>query len=93
LKDLGARPGDLLFEGRRVGDTYEGRAYLYTGGCGTADRRITYEVKGSVIQDLTVEWSGQVPVIDPAACKQARAIDDQLLFERKTTVVKFKITK
>jgi hypothetical protein len=85
---LGARPGDLIFEGRKDGDRYEGKAYHYLGTC--RDRRVVYEVSGPIIQDLTVALTGNVPRIDLATCKQARAVDDQLLFDAKTTVFKFK---
>lgn len=88
---LGARPGDLLFEGRKNGDRYEGKAYHYLGAC--RDRRIVYEVSGPIILDLTIELAGKVPRMDLTSCKQARAVDDQLLFETKTTVIKFKERK
>jgi hypothetical protein len=91
MKDLGARPGDLLFEGTRVDDWYEGRAWLYTGGCGTGERRAPYDVKGPVLMpgNVVVELNGQVPIIDPATCRQKRSIDGKLLFESKSTVLKF----
>lgn len=91
LVKLGARPGDLLFEGRKDGDRYEGRGYHYLGAC--PDRRVIYEASGPIIQNLTIELVGKVPRMDLATCKQARAVDDQLLFDDKSVVVKFKYKK
>ncbi len=91
LIKLGARPGDLLFEGRKDGARYEGKAYHYLGAC--RDRRVVYEVSGPIIQDLTIQLVGKVARMDLTSCKQARAVDDQLLFDTKTTVVKFKYRK
>jgi hypothetical protein len=66
LSASGARPGDLLFSGRRIGDRYEGTAYVFAGRCG----RFPYSVVGSVGNgDQTVTISGRKPAIDPSSCR------------------------
>lgn len=53
-----ARPGDVLFRGRRIGRTYTGTAYLFSSQCG----RIGYRVSGYVTNgELRVVMTGRAP--------------------------------
>ena len=54
----GARPGDVVFAGRREGATYSGTAYIYSPSCG----QVGYPVAGNVSSDeRSVVLEGQAP--------------------------------
>jgi hypothetical protein len=62
----GARPGNLMFTGRRSGNRYQGTAYVNAGRCGS----FSYSVAGSVFnEDQGVTLSGRRPVVDAGSCK------------------------
>src|SRR5580704_8944938 len=78
----GAQPGTLLFEGRRSGDMYDGRAYVFAGDCGP----IPYNVRGAVLNsDQTVEVTGKAPIVDPKTCQQTNLHDERLVFNFRYT--------
>jgi hypothetical protein len=71
MSATGAHPGDLFFSGRRVGDRYEGTAYVFAGRCG----RFAYSVVGSVRNgDRTIAISGSKPTVDPSSCRQSSPV-------------------
>jgi hypothetical protein len=73
----GARKGALLFDGIRVGERYEGTAYIFSKRCGV----FPYAVSGSVEDgDRRVVMRGRAP--KPGAdCGVASHRDDTLVFE------------
>jgi hypothetical protein len=78
LATLGAEPGTLLFEGRKDGDKYQGRAFVFAGRCG----KFPYDVHGDVLNEQrTVDLRGRAPRIDVAVCKQAEWEDQRLVFD------------
>jgi hypothetical protein len=78
--EAGARAGDPVFEGRRLGDTYSGQAYVFSRNCG----RTPYEVSGKVAQDnRSVELEGQLPLLG-ADCKARGYRRDVLRFTLAT---------
>jgi hypothetical protein len=70
----GARPGSLLFDGRRSGNRYNGKAYIFAGRCGT----FSYDVSGDVLNDETVVMTGSAPHVDPATCSISNYRSDRL---------------
>jgi hypothetical protein len=80
LMALGARPGTLLFEGRKEGDKYQGKAYVFAGRCG----KLAYDAQGDVLNDLrTVDLRGNAPQIDQAVCRQVGWEEQRLVFDLK----------
>jgi len=79
MLDAGARPGDLVFEGRRIGNRYEGKAYAFKGHCGTLDYQVSGEVSND---DQTVVLTGRAPQLD-SACKPTGSAPDRLVFSYK----------
>jgi hypothetical protein len=74
MSAMGAKPGDLFFEGRRSGHRYEGTAYVFAGRCG----RRPYSVTGTVgSDDRSVLMSGQKPEFDPTNCQERRRVFTQ----------------
>ncbi len=72
----GASRGSRIFDGKRIGNTYEGSAYLYSSKCGA----ISYYVKGAVSDDQrSVNISGKAPVRD-AECRVVSHRNDRLVF-------------
>jgi hypothetical protein len=62
----GARPGSLLFDGRRSGSSYSGTAFVSAGRCG----QFSYSVSGQVTNgDRTVVIAGRQPIVDEATCQ------------------------
>jgi hypothetical protein len=57
----GAHSGDLVFSGRRTGNTYTGVAYAFVRKCG----KYEYPVVGTVSDgDQTISLSGRKPTVD-----------------------------
>jgi hypothetical protein len=78
MSAMGAHPGDLFFSGRRIGDRYEGTAYVYAGRCG----RFPYSVTGSVqFGDQTIIISGRKPNIDQTSCRIDGYVSTQLVLQ------------
>ncbi|WP_134495881.1 toll/interleukin-1 receptor domain-containing protein [Microvirga pakistanensis] len=76
----GAEPGSLLFEGRREGNTYHGKAYVFAGRCG----RFAYDVQGEVLNaDRTVALMGKAPQVDTDVCQPMEWQDQRLVFDLK----------
>jgi hypothetical protein len=76
LLDVGVRPGELLFTGKRSGNAYAGTAYIFNKRCGP----IGYAVSGEVGQDdRSVTMRGQAPKVD-ANCQIIATKDDTLTF-------------
>jgi hypothetical protein len=79
----GARPGALLFTGRRSGNRYNGTAYVHAGNCGA----FPYSVSGNVFNgDQGVTLSGARPVIDMSTCKVSSSRETQLTLNYKQLV-------
>ncbi|WP_295556784.1 hypothetical protein [uncultured Hyphomicrobium sp.] len=71
------QPGTVLFSGRKVGDSYEGKAKVFKSGC----EPTPYEVKGPVQNEgKTVVLRG-VRLIPDDSCKVARQYNDTLVFQ------------
>src|SRR5579863_2694224 len=61
LSDVGVQPGTVLFEGRRIGYQYTGRAYVFSRSCGA----LGYDVAGPVASDdRSVTLRGMAPIVD-----------------------------
>lgn len=76
----GVRRGTLLFKGRISGETYSGKAYLFSTKCAP----IAYEVSGRVSPDFTrVELRGDRPVRDQN-CRLTGTKPDRLVFEYRS---------
>ena len=74
----GARPGTLLFDGERHGDTYTGTARLFSSACGVN----TYQVRGTVSPDQRrVELRGLARRLDRITCQPTAPFEDVLVFE------------
>ena len=82
MLDAGARPGDLVFEGRRSGNRYEGKAYSFKGHCGKREYQVSGEVSND---DQAVVMTGRVPQLD-AACNPSGSVPDRLEFSYKFKV-------
>ena len=54
---ISARPGQVLFEGRRVGNTYRGTAYTFRSGC----RPAPYKVSGRLRSETRIVLRGAAP--------------------------------
>jgi hypothetical protein len=77
MEEIGAKPGTLLFDGRRDGDKYIGKAYVFSKQCGP----ISYAVTGSTSADQRrVALKGRLPVLN-SSCQQVSALDDVLIFD------------
>jgi hypothetical protein len=72
----GAKPGTLLFDGRRRGIRYEGTARIFRGHCGA----FPYAVRGNVVNDETVVMTGAKPDVDQASCRIIGHKPDRLEF-------------
>lgn len=72
-----ARPGDIVFRGRRAGRTYIGTAYLFSSRCG----QIGYPVSGYVTNGETrVVMTGRAPRRN-AQCQVIGYRIDSLVFD------------
>jgi hypothetical protein len=73
----GAKPGDVVFEGRRERDTYTGTAYFYSRSCG----RVPYPVQGTVEpSERRVRLEGRAPKLDKQ-CRPVDTVRDVLVFD------------
>ena len=73
----GAKPGDVVFEGRRNRMTYSGTAYIFSKRCG----RVAYPVSGRVAADQqAVVMRGRAPRLD-RNCNVKSYRRDRLSFE------------
>ena len=78
VQAAGARPGALLFEGRRQGPSYAGTAYIFAGRCGT----IAYAVRGAVSNnDRRVTMAGNAPSGISGDCQVTGWRHDVLVFD------------
>ncbi len=79
LTSLGVAAGDVLFDGRRDGNRYSGKAYVYTKRC----RAKAFDVSGDVEEgERRVVVTGRVPVLS-RDCQIANRRDMRLVFERR----------
>ncbi len=77
IAEQGARAGTLLFEGRKDGDRYSGRAFIFNRRCG----RFAYDVSGHVESGQTrVVMFGKAPRPGPG-CAVEGYRDDTLVFD------------
>jgi len=75
LSARGVTRGTVVFEGQRVGNSYTGRAYVFTT-CGPR----SYPVSGPIADDdRQVTMYGKAPKLD-ASCNQTGTVDDTLVF-------------
>ena len=75
LRNEGVGVGALLFDGKRTGNTYSGKAFLYSRDCPTA----SYSVTGTVAADeRSVRLAGHVPVYGQS-CRVMRYEDRETL--------------
>jgi len=65
----GVRPGTLLFDGRRIGDSYVGTARVFSRYCA---QPMAYTMQGYVQGDTVIVLEGQRPVFDN--CRQTGAL-------------------
>jgi hypothetical protein len=73
----GARPGDVVFEGRREGEGYVGTAFIFSQACG----RVPYAVRGRVSADnRRVTLAGNAPRIG-RDCRVESTRRDVLVFD------------
>ena len=76
VAEQGAIPGTLLFDGRKVGSSYEGTAYVFSSKCGAA----SYQVKAALSDNSRrIEMVGDAPELD-AACRVSAFKRDVLIF-------------
>src|SRR5947208_1099306 len=76
LLQIGVQPGTLLFDGRKVGNTYSGTAYVFSKVCGA----LPYATEGAVTPDQrTVTMYGKAPIVD-STCSVVQYRDDVLVF-------------
>lgn len=79
LSDIGVGPGDVLFEGRRKGNRYVGRAFVYSRNC----RAKSFGVRGRVQEgERRVVVSGRKPVRG-RNCRTRYREDVSLIFNRR----------
>ena len=64
-RGLSARPGDVLFEGRRDGNRLTGTAYAFRRGCPPAG----YHVEGIIRSETNVTLRGAAPVRARGGCQ------------------------
>lgn len=78
MLEAGARPGDVVFEGRRQGRAYSGVAYVFNRMCG----QTPYPVSGRVTDDeKTIVLVGQAPLFSRNGCNVVSRKDDRLTFD------------
>lgn len=72
MLEVGVVPGDLLFEGKAIGNSYVGTAYYFSRQCG----KISYTVKGPILEGgKRVRMSGQLPLLDRNCNVRGHRID------------------
>jgi hypothetical protein len=64
LASVGAKPGTLLFMGRRTGDNVEGTAFVFKANCPPA----AYSVRGKFNARFNLTLEGSAPHWDPNSC-------------------------
>ncbi len=77
MASAGARPGSLLFEGARFGNSYSGTARVFAGPCGV----YAYNVSGLVIADRRVVVHGMAPRVNQNDCSIQSYRTDTLVFD------------
>ena len=82
LLGYGIKSGTLIFDGKRVGTMYVGKAYRFPKECDP----VSYEVKGPISHDeKTITLRGIAPII-VSGCDAMGYKDDELVFEHKENV-------
>lgn len=80
LVSRGAQSGALLFDGRKVNTSYEGKLFVFAGLCGTRE----YDASGPITNDNeTVTLVGTAPQIDPQSCVKTGEQTKTLVFNFK----------
>ena len=78
MAQAGARKDSLLFDGRKVGNRYEGTAYLFSNRCG----KIGYRVGGPIQNgSRRVVMYGQAPRRSRTSCRVTGYRQDTLVFD------------
>lgn len=77
IRNVGVRPGTVLFTGERQGDTYTGTAYIFAKGCNPS----AYPVAGYVTAgERSIVMTGKAPRIGDG-CTISGFRDDELVFD------------
>jgi hypothetical protein len=77
LAKQGAQRGALLFDGRRVNETYEGKLFVFARGCALQP----YAASGPITNnDYRVTLTGMAPQIDPKSCRILGEQEKTLIF-------------
>lgn len=77
MAGAGAKPGDVVFEGERTGNVYQGTAYIFSIHCGKRG----YAVEGTVSEDdRVVRMTGNAPLVKPDTCEVSGTKPDVLVF-------------
>jgi hypothetical protein len=79
MTKAGAKPGDLLFTGKRNGQNISGTAWVFSNyfGCG----KTPYEVAGRIESTSRITMHGKAPTLDDS-CQTTGHRDDLLEFAR-----------
>jgi hypothetical protein len=77
LRAYGVAPGVVLFSGEKIGNTYRGRAVVFTKDCG----KLGYDVDGVVSRnEHRIELTGYAPRVN-RRCQKVGERRDHLVFE------------
>ncbi len=78
LEKQGAQRGTLLFDGRKVNETYEGKLFVFAGGCAPQP----YAASGPITNNSNrVTLTGVAPQIDPKSCRILGEQEKTLIFD------------
>ena len=77
MLSAGAKSNSLLFDGKAIGEQYQGTAYQFNSRCG----KLPYRVSGPILDNYRrVELRGQAPRVDNS-CRVTGYVDDLLSFQ------------
>jgi hypothetical protein len=77
LREVGVTPGMVAFKGKRIGNYYEGTAYVFSARCGA----VGYSVKGPIAPDeRSVTMKGYAPYVN-SECKHSGGRETVIVFE------------
>src|SRR5262249_1387334 len=71
------KKGELLFAGQKVNETYEGKLFVFAGGC----QPQPYAASGPITNNSnTVTLIGMAPQVDPKSCRILGKQEKTLIF-------------
>jgi len=77
LAKQGVQQGVLLFDGQKVNETYEGKLFVFAGGC----QPQPYAASGPITNNSnTVTLIGMAPQVDPKSCRILGKQEKTLIF-------------